>query len=247
MLLRTGSIAAAPLRRHRPVRRRRARRRTTSSTSATTSATTPARSPRTAARWRRRSTCDADRLVFMPPGARPRRARRRRARSCRAAAAGRRRPGHPDARASAWSCWSPTASRCCSPPGDCRRRRRGARRPARRRAGRRRGHRRRRCRALGARPDRTSRRVVGPAVCGGCYEVPQELADEVVAAVAGDPGDEQRGHAGARPARRRRRPAASRPASRTIEADPWCTAESPDLYSYRRDGVTGRFAGVVLP
>ena len=29
----------------------------------------------------------------------------------------------------------------------------------------------------------------------------------------------------------------------TIEADPWCTAESPDLFSHRRDGVTGRFAG----
>ena len=36
------------------------------------------------------------------------------------------------------------------------------------------------------------------------------------------------------------------PASRTIEADPWCTAERRDLYSHRRDGVTGRFAGVVL-
>jgi len=25
-----------------------------------------------------------------------------------------------------------------------------------------------------------------------------------------------------------------------------CTRESPELYSYRRDGVTGRFAGVAL-
>jgi len=32
----------------------------------------------------------------------------------------------------------------------------------------------------------------------------------------------------------------------TIEADPWCTAESSDLFSHRRDGVTGRFAGVVV-
>jgi copper oxidase (laccase) domain-containing protein len=32
----------------------------------------------------------------------------------------------------------------------------------------------------------------------------------------------------------------------TVEADPWCTVESRDLYSHRRDGVTGRFAGVVV-
>ena len=32
----------------------------------------------------------------------------------------------------------------------------------------------------------------------------------------------------------------------TVEVDPWCTVESPDLYSHRRDGVTGRFAGVVV-
>jgi copper oxidase (laccase) domain-containing protein len=31
-----------------------------------------------------------------------------------------------------------------------------------------------------------------------------------------------------------------------IEVDPWCTRESPELFSHRRDGVTGRFAGVVV-
>jgi len=28
-------------------------------------------------------------------------------------------------------------------------------------------------------------------------------------------------------------------------ADPRCTAEDPQLYSYRRDGVTGRQAGLI--
>jgi polyphenol oxidase len=30
-----------------------------------------------------------------------------------------------------------------------------------------------------------------------------------------------------------------------VPADGRCTRESDDLYSYRRDGVTGRFAGLV--
>jgi copper oxidase (laccase) domain-containing protein len=30
-----------------------------------------------------------------------------------------------------------------------------------------------------------------------------------------------------------------------LEQVPGCTVERSDLYSYRRDGVTGRFAGVV--
>jgi copper oxidase (laccase) domain-containing protein len=30
-----------------------------------------------------------------------------------------------------------------------------------------------------------------------------------------------------------------------VSKDKRCTVESPELYSHRRDGVTGRFAGVV--
>jgi polyphenol oxidase len=30
-----------------------------------------------------------------------------------------------------------------------------------------------------------------------------------------------------------------------VARDPRCTAETPDLYSYRRDGLTGRLAGLV--
>jgi polyphenol oxidase len=32
----------------------------------------------------------------------------------------------------------------------------------------------------------------------------------------------------------------------TIDVDPTCTAESQRLYSHRRDGVTGRFAGLAM-
>lgn len=98
--------------------------------------------------------------------------------------------------------------------------------------------------ALGARPDRMVA-VVGPAVCGPCYEVPAGLADEVAAAVpatratsrAGTPALDLRAGVGAQ---------LVAAGVRTVEVDPWCTVESPDLYSHRRDGVTGRFAGVVL-
>jgi YfiH family protein len=84
---------------------------------------------------------------------------------------------------------------------------------------------------------------VGPAVCGGCYEVPAALQEEVVAVVpaarattrSGTPGLDLR--AGV---------VAELRASgvRAVETDPRCTLESPELYSYRRDRVTGRFAGL---
>ncbi|MEO7979996.1 MAG: peptidoglycan editing factor PgeF [Sporichthyaceae bacterium] len=97
---------------------------------------------------------------------------------------------------------------------------------------------------LGARPDRVVA-VVGPAICGDCYELPAEMADEVAAVTpaarsttrSGTPGLDLRAGVAAQLA------AAG---VETIEVDARCTAESPELYSHRRDGVTGRFAGVVV-
>ena len=99
-------------------------------------------------------------------------------------------------------------------------------------------------RDLGARPDRMVA-VVGPAVCGSCYEVPAEMADEVVSRVPAARSTTRDGTAGLD----LRAGVVSQLLAagvETVEADPWCTAESPDLYSHRRDGVTGRFAGVVV-
>jgi polyphenol oxidase len=95
----------------------------------------------------------------------------------------------------------------------------------------------------GARPERM-RAAIGPAICGGCYEVPAELRDRVSAEVpaawcstrAGTPGLDIA--AGVR--------AQLQAAGVTaVEHDARCTRESAELYSYRRDGVTGRFAGLV--
>jgi YfiH family protein len=86
--------------------------------------------------------------------------------------------------------------------------------------------------------------VIGPGICGGCYEVPAAMRDEVGAAVpgaacltrAGTPGlDLAAGIAGQ----------LAGVGVRWVRTDGRCTAEDPGLYSYRRDGRTGRFAGLV--
>ncbi|KQT91168.1 laccase [Marmoricola sp. Leaf446] len=96
-------------------------------------------------------------------------------------------------------------------------------------------------RALGATDVRA---WIGPHVCGRCYEVPARLRDEVAAlepaAAAttswGTPGLDLGAGVRARLER----------AGVTVDDVSRCTLESPDLYSYRRDGVrSGRLAGLV--
>ena len=85
---------------------------------------------------------------------------------------------------------------------------------------------------------------VGPAVCGRCYEVPADLQAEVVAAVpvaecttrSGTPGLDLPGAVLHQLATA---------GLRDVTRDETCTVETPTLYSHRRDGVTGRFGGVV--
>jgi len=96
---------------------------------------------------------------------------------------------------------------------------------------------------LGATP-RTTRAVLGPAACGGCYEVPAELAAQVEAAVPGSRSTTTRGTdsvdltAGAT--------ALLRAAGLSeVSAVGGCTIEQPgQWFSYRRDGRTGRHGGV---
>jgi YfiH family protein len=97
--------------------------------------------------------------------------------------------------------------------------------------------------AAGASPARM-RALTGPSICGGCYEVPLDLQTRVTAVVPearcqtfdGTPGLDI--GAGVR---------AQLAAAGVgwVRSVPRCTKESPDLYSYRRDGTTGRFAGVI--
>lgn len=86
---------------------------------------------------------------------------------------------------------------------------------------------------------------IGPAICGGCYEVPAAMRDEVAAIVPGTRAETTWGT-----------PSLDLVAGvtsqlhaegiRDIVLAGACTRESPECYSHRRDGTTGRFAGVIV-
>jgi len=85
--------------------------------------------------------------------------------------------------------------------------------------------------------------ILGPSICGRCYEVPLKMQQEVIA-----------DHPAALSTTRIGTPALDLSAALvaelvaegvSYEASPICTLEDPLYYSYRRDNQTGRFAGVV--
>jgi copper oxidase (laccase) domain-containing protein len=85
--------------------------------------------------------------------------------------------------------------------------------------------------------------TIGPSICGRCYEVSQEIFDEVTAVHPAAAATTQSGT-----------PSLDLPAALekvllaqgvSISFDRGCTVEDPALFSYRRDGVTGRQAGIV--
>jgi YfiH family protein len=85
--------------------------------------------------------------------------------------------------------------------------------------------------------------IMGPAICGSCYEVSEDVYHEVTSL---HPFAESRTPTGTH--------ALDLPAAlRAVLSDEGipllnkfvCTVESDDLFSYRRDGVTGRQAGVI--
>jgi YfiH family protein len=85
---------------------------------------------------------------------------------------------------------------------------------------------------------------IGPHVCGRCYEVPEAMRAEVAAVVPASYAETSWGTpsldlgAGIR--------AQLEQLDVVVHDESRCTRESPDLYSYRRDGEgAGRLAGVV--
>ena len=84
---------------------------------------------------------------------------------------------------------------------------------------------------------------LGPSICGVCYEVPQAMADEVLAT-----------HPAAFALTRKSTPALDLPKALigdlvshgvTYEASTICTLEDSSYFSYRRHNLTGRNAGVI--
>ncbi|MCQ6556057.1 peptidoglycan editing factor PgeF [Streptomyces sp. C10-9-1] len=98
-------------------------------------------------------------------------------------------------------------------------------------------------RSLGAEPERIIART-GPAVCGRCYEVPEQMRSDVAEAEPAAWSETSWGT-----------PAVDVTAAVHAQlaalgvtdraASPVCTLESGDHYSYRRDRTTGRLAGYV--
>lgn len=85
--------------------------------------------------------------------------------------------------------------------------------------------------------------VVGPSVCGRCYEVPEEMRAEAARVApesatvswTGTPAIDVAAGVVSQ----------LRAGGVSVQWLPGCAREERDLYSYRRDGRTGRFAGVV--
>jgi YfiH family protein len=96
---------------------------------------------------------------------------------------------------------------------------------------------------LGADPDRTTA-VLGPSVCGKCYEVPAGMREEVAAVEPAAYAETSWGTpaldvaAGVRAQ-------LLRAGVRAVRGAGVCTLESADHFSYRRDRATGRLAGYV--
>jgi copper oxidase (laccase) domain-containing protein len=85
--------------------------------------------------------------------------------------------------------------------------------------------------------------VVGPSVCGRCYEVPEEMRAQAARVSPVAAGISWRGT----PAVDVAAGVVDQLRARSVEVQ-WvrgCSRESEELFSYRRHRRTGRFAGVV--
>ncbi len=95
---------------------------------------------------------------------------------------------------------------------------------------------------LGASPERIEV-LLGPAICGGCYEVPAHVQAQVEDRLPGSAGPTTAGTPGLdlRAGLELQLVAVGVP---LVGVDPRCTFEDQQLYSHRRQRPTGRFAAV---
>ncbi|HKN98863.1 MAG TPA: peptidoglycan editing factor PgeF, partial [Pseudonocardiaceae bacterium] len=97
-------------------------------------------------------------------------------------------------------------------------------------------------RSAGARLSRVEA-LLGPAVCGECYEVPAAMQADVVRHLPGSASKTRRGTPGLDLRAGLWQQLADAGVAR-IGVDPRCTVEDRTLFSHRRDGRTGRLAAV---
>jgi YfiH family protein len=87
---------------------------------------------------------------------------------------------------------------------------------------------------------------IGPRVCGGCYEVPEAMAAEVEALAPGSRATTRQGTPSIDLAAGIRGQLSAAGVTDVVDVG-GCTLEQPArFFSYRRDGVTGRHAGLVF-
>jgi YfiH family protein len=86
--------------------------------------------------------------------------------------------------------------------------------------------------------------VLGPAVCGSCYEVPADMRADVERDLPGSATETSWGTP-ALDIRAGIRHQLVDSGVQRLETDSRCTMEDPGLFSHRRDGRSGRFAGVI--
>jgi YfiH family protein len=86
--------------------------------------------------------------------------------------------------------------------------------------------------------------TIGPAICGSCYEVSQEIFNEVVTQFPRAASETSIGTP-ALDLPQALIAALERAGVSKVSNQGICTAESSELFSYRRDGLTGRQAGLV--
>jgi YfiH family protein len=85
--------------------------------------------------------------------------------------------------------------------------------------------------------------LLGPAVCGDCYEVPAAMRDDVEAHLPGSACQTRSGKPGLDLRAGLWRQLADVGVGK-IGIDPRCTFEDRSLFSYRRNGTTGRLAAL---
>ena len=85
--------------------------------------------------------------------------------------------------------------------------------------------------------------LLGPAICGECYEVPAAMAADVEKHLPGSASRTRKGTPGLDLKAGLWRQLADLGVGK-IGVDPRCTVEDKTLFSYRRDGKTGRIAAV---
>jgi YfiH family protein len=95
---------------------------------------------------------------------------------------------------------------------------------------------------LGGDPSRADA-LLGPAVCGACYEVPAAMRAAVESRLPGSAVRTRRGTPGLDLRAGLARQLAALGVAQVV-TDPRCTSEDPDLYSHRRDNPTGRQAAL---